>query len=108
MTFSCECGATISGDDMSALGDAFIAHVRAEHTDWPFPDAAVRNYAEATQRLTGSKERLDVIGEIVVHPVTSDRLDDWAYFFDHDGFVDNPAWAACYCHEPPVVTPGTP
>ena len=105
MKFTCECGATIAGDDLPALGDAMIAHVRADHTDWPFPDGAIRNYAEATQRLTGPTERLDAIGSIEIHPVTAERIDDWVYFFDHDGFADNPAWAACYCHEPHVVTP---
>jgi GNAT superfamily N-acetyltransferase len=108
MTFTCECGTTIAGDDLGGLGDTFIAHVRADHTDWPFPDGAIRNYAEATQRLTGPSERLDAVGEIEVHPVTADRLDDWAYFFDHDGFVGNPAWAACYCHEPHVASPDDP
>ncbi|HZQ84492.1 MAG TPA: GNAT family N-acetyltransferase [Acidimicrobiales bacterium] len=106
MNFTCMCGATIEGDDMASLGDTFIAHVRSAHTDWPYPDRAVRNFAEATQRLTGSTERLDAIGEVEVHPVTADRLDDWATFFDHDAFADNPAWAACYCHEPHVSSPG--
>jgi GNAT superfamily N-acetyltransferase len=105
LQFTCECGTTIAGGDLGGLGDVMIAHVRADHPDWPFPDMAIRNYAEATQRLTGSTERLDAIGEIAIHPVTEDRLDDWADFFDHDGFVGNPAWAACYCLEPHVVTP---
>lgn len=100
MNFTCLCGATIEADDMPALGDTFIAHVRAEHTDWPYTDRAVRNFAEATQRLTGSTERLETIGDVTVQPVTSDVMDDWLQLFDHDGFADNPAWAACYCTEP--------
>jgi GNAT superfamily N-acetyltransferase len=100
MDFACGCGAAIEGADMQALGDTFITHVRAEHPDWPFPDMAIRNFAEATQRLTGSTERLDVIGEVTVEPVTAGRIDDWLQLFDHDGFADNPAWAACYCMEP--------
>jgi GNAT superfamily N-acetyltransferase len=105
MTFTCECGATIAGGDLTALGDAMIAHLHAQHADWPYPDSAIRNFAEATQRLTGPAERLESIGDIVIHRVTEDRLDDWASFFDHDAFVGNPAWAACYCHEPHVATP---
>lgn len=103
MDFTCECGTTIEGDDLQALGDVFIAHVRAAHKDWPYPDRAVRNFAEATQRLTGSTERLETIGAIEVHRVTADRIDDWLQLFDHDGFADNPAWAACYCTEPHLV-----
>ena len=97
-----ECGASIEGADLDSLGDAFLAHARSEH-EWPYPDQAVRNYAAATQRLTGPSERLDEIGQIEVHRVTEDRLDDWASFMDHDAFVGTPEWAACYCLEPHVV-----
>jgi GNAT superfamily N-acetyltransferase len=65
-----------------------------------------RNYAEATERLTGRTERLPEIADITVHPVTEDRIDDWLQFFDHDGFAGNPDWASCYCLEPHV--PATP
>lgn len=104
MEITCfECQTTVQADDLEALGDVFLAHARSAH-EWPFPDQAVRNYAEATQRLTGSAERLERIGEVVVHPVTEDRIDDWLAFFDHDAFVGTPEWAACYCTEPHVRT----
>jgi GNAT superfamily N-acetyltransferase len=102
------CGTRVEGDDMEAFVAAYIVHVRADHKDWPFPDTAIRNYAEATQRLSGGKERLDQIGDVVVEPVTEDRIDDWLRFFDHDAFADNPAWAACYCAEPHFEQMGTP
>jgi GNAT superfamily N-acetyltransferase len=108
MDLSCECGATITADDLPKLEDAFLLHVRGDHPEWPFPDTAVRNYAAATQRLTGASQRLDAIGEVTVHPVDEARLDDWAQFFDHDGFVGSPEWAACYCTEPHVVDPRDP
>jgi len=109
MSFECfECAATIGGEP-DVLGDRFLEHARSEH-DWPYPDQAIRNYAEATLRLTGSSDRLDEIGEIVVQPVTLDRIDDWLNFFDRAGFVGTPEWAACYCLEPhkkdPVEEPG--
>jgi GNAT superfamily N-acetyltransferase len=101
VNFDCiDCGATIDGDDLGSLGDAFLVHVRSVHADWPFPDQAVRNVGEATQRLTGSTERLAEIGTVEVHPVTDDRIDDWLAFFDHDAFVGRPENAACYCFEP--------
>lgn len=99
-----ECRAAIDADTVEALGEAFLSHARAHH-QWPFPDQAVRNYAEATQRLTGGEQRLDEIGAVEVHPVTADRLDDWLAFFDHDAFVGTPEWAACYCLEPHVRRP---
>ena len=100
MELTCfECGTSITGPDLKGLGDAFLAHARSQH-DWPYPDQGIRNYAEATQRLTGGSERLPSIGEVTIHPVTEDRLDDWLAFFDHDAFVGKPEWASCYCLEP--------
>lgn len=99
-----ECGETIEAEELEAFGEALLAHARARH-EWPYPDQAIRNFAEATQRLTGGAERLPEIGALAVHPVTEDRLDDWLSFFDHDAFVGCPEWAACYCLEPHVRTP---
>jgi GNAT superfamily N-acetyltransferase len=108
MHTDCQCGHRVEAHDLEGLGDAFLAHIRAEHDDWPYPDRAVRNYAEATQRLTGPSERLATLGSVAIHPVTDDRLDDWTAFFDHDGFVGSPEWAACYCTEPHLLDPTAP
>ena len=94
-----ECHETISADGEEALGDLFLEHARNRH-EWPFPDRGIRNYAAAVQRLTGPAERLDAIGDIEVHRVTEERIDDWLYFFDHEAFVGKPEWATCYCLEP--------
>ncbi len=102
-----ECGATVEADDLADLGDRFLAHARSSH-EWPYPDQGIRNYAEATQRLTGPSDRLAELGELAIHPVTEDRLDDWAAFFDHEAFVGNPEWAACYCLEPHVASRDAP
>jgi hypothetical protein len=102
-----ECGATIDGQDLDDLGEQFLSHARDAH-EWPYPDQGIRNYAEATQRLTGPSDRLAVLGELEIHPVTEDRLDDWAAFFDHDAFVGKPEWADCYCLEPHVAVRDAP
>ena len=102
-----ECGATVEAGDLTDLGERFLAHARSSH-DWPYPDQAIRNYAEATQRLTGPSERLDELGELTIHAVTADRLDDWAALFDHEAFVGRPEWAGCYCLEPHVAEADTP
>jgi GNAT superfamily N-acetyltransferase len=103
------CDAVIEAVNTDAAVEAFVVHARTSHTK-PYPEEALRNYArnyaDATERLTGSTERLATIGEITVQPLTRDRLEDWLRFFDHDGFADNPDWASCYCLEPHV--PATP
>jgi len=99
----------IEGEDPDTIADRFVAHASESH-DWTYPEESLRNYArnyaEANVRLTGSTERLDEIGQVIVHPVTEDRIDDWIEFFDHDAFADNPDWASCYCLEPHVPGQG--
>lgn len=102
------CDKTVSGGDLRAFGDAFIAHVRADHPDFPYPDQALRNYAEATQRVSPPRPRKDEIGPVDVHPVTTERIDDWLDFFDHDAFAGKHEWAACYCTEPMLADPDAP
>ena len=36
--------------------------------------------------------------EIAIWTLTPDRVEDYLHFFDRDAFVDNPAWADCYCY----------
>jgi len=97
------CDALIEADDADAVVDAFVAHAQESHT-WSYPEDAIRNYArnyaEATDRLTGGTERLPEIADITVHQATAECIDDWLRFFDHDAFAGNPDWASCYCLEP--------
>jgi predicted small metal-binding protein len=103
------CAAVIAADSADDVVDAFVVHGRERHT-WAYPEEAIRsyarNYAEASERLTGGTERLSEIGEVTVHPVSEARVRDWFRFFDHDAFSGNPDWASCYCLEPHV--PATP
>lgn len=103
------CDALIEAGGADQVAEAFVVHGKERHR-WSYPEEALRNYAcnygEATERLTGSTERLAEIVGVTVHPVTEDRVDDWLRFFDHDGFAGNPDWASCYCLEPHL--PATP
>ena len=100
------CGAAIEADDIDAYSEAFLAHVRAGHPDWPYPDQAVRNVGAGVIRLAGAPtERLGAIGIVEVHPVTEDRIDDFLDLFDHKVFAGFPQWSACYCLEPHEVLP---
>jgi GNAT superfamily N-acetyltransferase len=103
------CGEAIEAEDLGAFGEAGLAHVRAQHPDEvPYPDLAVRNYYEGLARMTGGSDRLDEIGEVEIHPVTEERLDDWLAFFDFDGNVGVPENSACYCLEPHELDPHQP
>ena len=100
------CGAAIEAADIDAYGEAFLAHVRADHPEWPYPDEAVRNVGAGTVRMEGAPtERLDAIGPVEVHPVTEDRIDDFLDLFDDRVFAGYPQWSACYCLEPHEVLP---
>jgi hypothetical protein len=72
-----ECGATVEADDLTDLGDRFLAHARNSH-EWPHPrsgDPQLRRGDPATDRAIRPGGRS---GELVIHPVAEDRLDDWA------------------------------
>ena len=97
------CDALIEAGDSDAVADAFVVHGQESHT-WSYPEAAIRNYArnyaDATERLTGGTERMSEIAAITVHPVTNDRIDGWLRFFDHDAFAGNPDWACAIASSP--------
>lgn len=97
------CNAMLEAPTADAAADVFVAHGKAHHKDWPYPETAVRtyamNYAEAGERISTDVERLPDIGPITVRPAM-DRVDDWLAFFDHEAFAGNPGWASCYCLEP--------
>ena len=103
------CDASIEADGVDDVVNAFVVHGQERHT-WSYPEEAIRNYArnyaEASERLTGGTERLSEIGDVTVHPMSEDRVGDWLQFFDHEAFSGNPDWASCYCLEPHV--PATP
>jgi hypothetical protein len=52
------CDSPIEADDSDTVADAFVVHGRDSHT-WSYPEEAIRNYArnyaEATERLTGAQ-----------------------------------------------------
>jgi GNAT superfamily N-acetyltransferase len=102
------CGETVEGEDLEAHGRAGLAHLRAVHPELPFEDMAVRNTYEGAARMTGGTERLGVIGEVEIHPVTADRIDDWLDYFDHHAMTDVPQNSACYCLEPHELSPAQP
>jgi GNAT superfamily N-acetyltransferase len=102
------CGAPLEGEDLEAYGEAGLAHTRAAHPELPYGDMAVRNTFEGAARMTGGADRLDQIGEVELHPVSEDRIDDWLAFFDFDATVTTPHNAACYCLEPHELAPHQP
>jgi uncharacterized protein YndB with AHSA1/START domain/GNAT superfamily N-acetyltransferase len=57
----------------------------------------LRNQVDA--EAAAALRRLDEIGEVTVHPLAPERLDDFLDFFDHRAFADNPSWSDCYCFE---------
>src|SRR5262245_56842098 len=102
------CDTMVQAGRVDEVADAFVTHGRDNHT-WSYPEEAIRtyarNYAEATQRLTGSTERLSEIPAVSIRPVTKESIEDWLRFFDHDGCAGNPDWASCYCLEPHAPPP---
>jgi GNAT superfamily N-acetyltransferase len=113
LTEVCEaCDTKLSGTDRAELLAASVDHFNTAHPEWGLNETSVSNWLDAKKRLTGSTERLPEIGDVEVHRVTGERVDDLLKFFDHDGFAGNPGWASCYCvfyhQDEPPMTGGRP
>lgn len=92
------CGdVTLTGRDLDELVTVSLAHFTEHHRELGLTEVSLRNYVEASDRLTGPIERLPQIGTVEIRETSADLLDDVLAFFDHDAFVGRPEWAACYC-----------
>jgi GNAT superfamily N-acetyltransferase len=100
--FACSCGVETTAADLDRLVPEVKAHFDAVHPELELTVAAIRNYLEAEDRLTGSAERLEKIGSIEIRPVGPETHDEILAFFDSEATVGNPAWAGCYCMYFPV------
>ena len=94
----CVCGRRLAGADDDALFDALRRHSDEAHAAMQLSDDRIRGMLAARGRLaTWEGERTPVPGPVEIRPLTPERLGDFLRFFDRDAFMDNPAWAACYC-----------
>lgn len=94
---TCFCNQYLTAEDLDSLVPVALAHFNEEHPEIGIQRHHVRDYLEAEERLTGGIGRLPEIGRIEVSPVSQEHLEGVLAFFEHDAFVGNPAWAACYC-----------
>jgi len=99
-TRPCPCGAAVRSPSDDEFADEFLAHVRGDHPDWPYPDGSVRNVGDALVRLRPPGPRLDEVGALTTVALGPDVLDDWLRFFDVEAFAGDPVNASCYCLEP--------
>jgi GNAT superfamily N-acetyltransferase len=103
-----QCAELLEARDSDSVADVFVVHGKEKHS-WSFPEQAIRNYArnyaEAAERLSSDTERRSEIADVIIHPVSDERVGDWLRLFDHDGFAGNPDWASCFCLEPHVPAP---
>ena len=96
-SMTCHCQAVMNEEDTESLIAPVKSHFDQAHPEFGLTMANVRNYLESEDRSTGPIERLEVIGEIEIRPITPESAPEIAHFFDVDAFPDNPAWGACYC-----------
>ncbi len=97
-SYTCDfCATSMEADDVETLIPIVAAHFEDAHAEYGIKEVNVRNYFDAIDRLTGSTERLDEVGEVTIQAVGGENLEDFLSFFDHDAFAGMPEWAACYC-----------
>jgi GNAT superfamily N-acetyltransferase len=96
-TVACLCRQTFEGADEEALYQALLAHPRAAHAELPLSDGRIRDYVDASIRLSRPHDRVADPGPIVMRALTPALLDDYLRFFDEEPFSDRPDWLSCYC-----------
>ena len=98
---TCVCGLEFSAGDDDAVVALLTKHAEeVDHGAFRVGPVYWRNLVEAPRRLRGPTDRLDVLGDVEIHELGTDRLEDWLEFFDHRAFADFPYWASCYCNAP--------
>ncbi|MEX2237560.1 MAG: GNAT family N-acetyltransferase [Dehalococcoidia bacterium] len=96
--FQCLCGERPELAEGAQLFDLLRAHYRAAHPDRTATDDDIRTIVAKSagpNPWDGSSRPLP--GPIEVKGLSPERVTDFLTFFDGDAFMDNPAWASCYC-----------
>ncbi|HYE77680.1 MAG TPA: GNAT family N-acetyltransferase, partial [bacterium] len=93
----CPCGQDFPGEDRDQLYSAIRAHADAVHPDLGLSDLNIRDFIEASFRLSPVRPRLEVLPPLTIKRLTPELASDFFHFFDHEAFAGNPAWAGCYC-----------
>lgn len=97
-TVTCVCGERQEAVDFDELFRVVRRHSDEAHADLKITDDRIRTVLDAVQRATPWDGRpVTLEGPPAICPLTAARADDYARFFDHDAFMDNPYWADCYC-----------
>jgi hypothetical protein len=100
----CLCGADVEGGDEARLFVALRAHVDQAHPQWGIPDWALRQVLARRAEMAPLDGRpVALPGEPVIHPLGPERLGDFPWFFDSQGFRDDPFGASCDCMEAHVA-----
>lgn len=99
----CLCGTVLEATDEATATRETLEHMSVVHPDLGINAVQAANFVHASQRLDASPVKLErrvAIGAVKVRPATPADADAVLAFFDDDAFVDNAAWASCYCMAP--------
>ena len=95
----CVCGARVAATDGRDIFGALRRHTDEAHADLGITDDQLQGLIERASMMNdwdGSRKVLPA--PLHIHRLTPDREQDFLAYFDREGFVDNPAWAGCYCY----------
>lgn len=95
---TCVCGTRVESEAEVGLFPALRTHTDEKHADLGITDEQIHGLlARASQMNDWDGELTPLPGPLEFHPLTPERQSDFLDYFDKDAFVDNPAWAGCYC-----------
>lgn len=94
----CVCGARVAATDGSEIFGALRRHTDEAHGDLGITDDQLRGLIERASMMNdwdGSSRPLPA--PLHIYELTPDREKDFLAYFDREAFMDNSAWAGCYC-----------
>ncbi len=97
-SIQCVCGTRVPASDDGDIFAPLRRHTDENHAELGITDEQIRGLITRASGMNDwDGERLILPENVEIHALTPDRQQDFLDYFDREAFIDNPAWAGCYC-----------
>lgn len=94
----CVCGTRVSTTGDEEIFTALRRHTDENHAELGITDEQLRGLIARSAGMNDwDGARADLPGEVEIQRLTPGHHEDFFAYFDREAFIDNPAWAGCYC-----------
>lgn len=98
-SIQCVCGTRVSASEDGDIFAPLRQHTDEAHAELGITDEQLRGLISRASGMNDwDGERLVLPENVEIHALSSERQQDFLDYFDREAFIDNPAWADCYCY----------